>query len=87
MLVGNYSVFSLALCALRHALSLLSALLFVFSFSVHAQQPKRIPTIGYLTASSHATALSNTRAFRDGLRQLGYIEGKDIVVEWRYADG
>ena len=86
-LVGHYSVFRLALCALRHALSLLSALLFVLSFSVHAQQPKRTATIGYLTASSRATALSNTRAFRDGLRQLGYNEGQDIVVEWRYADG
>jgi putative ABC transport system substrate-binding protein len=65
----------------------LCAMLCVLCSPAHAQQPKRIATIGYLTASSHATALSNTRAFRDGLRQLGYIEGKNIVVEWRYADG
>ena len=87
VLVVNQSVFCFALCALGHALSLLSAMLFVLSFSVHAQQLKRTATIGYLTASSRATALSNTRAFRDGLRQLGYNEGQDIVIEWRYADG
>ena len=53
---------------------------------VHAQQPKKIPRIGYLTASSYATALSNTQAFSDGLRQMGYIEGKNIIVEWRFAE-
>ena len=61
-------------------------MLFALCLSAEAQQ-KKIPMIGFLTASSRATALPNTRAFRDGLRQLGYIEDKNIVVEWRYADG
>ena len=73
----KWKFFGIALCAMLIALCT----------SAEAQQPKKVPRIGYLTASSRATALPNTRAFRDGLRQLGYIEDKNIVVEWRYADG
>ena len=58
--------------------------------SVHlaeAQQPKKIPRIGYLTAVSASSFASRTDAFRKGLRELGYIEGKSIVIEYRYGDG
>jgi putative ABC transport system substrate-binding protein len=65
----------------------LSALLFVFCLPALAQQPKKIPRIGYLSASSAAEALSRTEAFRQGLRDLGYVEGENIVVEFLYADG
>src|SRR5262245_49897832 len=52
-----------------------------------AQQSGKIPRIGYLTAVSVSAFASRTDAFRKGLRELGYIEGKSIVIEYRYADG
>ena len=52
-----------------------------------AQQPTKIPRIGYLNASSASSASSRIEAFRRGLRELGYVEGKNIVVEYRYAEG
>jgi putative ABC transport system substrate-binding protein len=52
-----------------------------------AQQPKKVPRIGYLTAASLSTIADRTEAFRQGLRELGYVEGKNIVTEYRYAEG
>jgi putative ABC transport system substrate-binding protein len=52
---------------------------------VEAQQPKKIPRIGYL-AGNLTTITYRIDAFRQGLRQLGYAEGKDIVIESRSAD-
>jgi ABC-type uncharacterized transport system substrate-binding protein len=52
-----------------------------------AQQPKKLPRVGYLSAAAPAVAAPLISAFREGLRQLGYIEGKNIVIEWRYAEG
>ena len=53
----------------------------------HAQQPRKIPRIGYLTGVSPSTNSARHEAFRQGLRELGYVEGKNIVIEWRYAEG
>jgi putative ABC transport system substrate-binding protein len=61
-----------------------SALLLALSFPAEAQQPKKVPRIGYLTATEISP---RTEAFRQGLRELGYVEGKNIVIEWRYGDG
>jgi putative tryptophan/tyrosine transport system substrate-binding protein len=52
-----------------------------------AQQPAKIPRIGYLAISSLSGSASRAEAFRQGLRELGYVEGKNIVIEWRSADG
>jgi putative ABC transport system substrate-binding protein len=52
-----------------------------------AQQPAKVPRIGYLTASSPSAIADRTEAFRQGLRELGYIEGKNIVIEWRPTEG
>jgi putative tryptophan/tyrosine transport system substrate-binding protein len=65
----------------------LGALLFALSGSVDAQQPKKVPQIGYLAAGSGLSASSRVEAFRQGLRALGYIEGKDIVIQYRGAAG
>jgi putative ABC transport system substrate-binding protein len=54
-------------------------------FAVFAQQPKRVPHIGYLSARSEPEP--RDEAFRQGLRELGYVEEKNIVVEYRYAKG
>jgi len=66
---------------------ILSALLFAPCFPVQAQQVKRLPRIGYLSASSGTAIASRTAAFHQGLSELGYVEGKTIVIEYRYGDG
>ena len=52
-----------------------------------AQQPTKLRRIGVLSATSPSTIAARLDAFRRGLRELGYVEGKKIVVEYRYADG
>src|SRR4030095_3712721 len=58
--------------------------------SVHlaeAQQPKKIHRIGYLTSNTSSAELPRLDAFRQGLRDLGHVEGKNIAIEYRYAEG
>ena len=52
-----------------------------------AQQPMKIPRIGYLSAASLSAISERVEAFRQGLRELGYVEGKNIVIEWQSAEG
>ncbi len=52
-----------------------------------AQQPSKVIRLGFLIATSASTEKSRTEAFRQGLRELGYVEGKNIVIEWRFAEG
>jgi ABC-type uncharacterized transport system substrate-binding protein len=63
------------------------ATLFLLWTSAEAQQAKKVPRIGYLTLGSTSPPSATQEAFRDGLRQLGYVEGKNIDVEYRYAAG
>jgi putative ABC transport system substrate-binding protein len=64
------------------------ALTFAFgAIVVQAQQSARVPRIGFLSVTSPATIPVRLEAFRQGLRQLGYVEGKNLVVEYRYAQG
>jgi putative ABC transport system substrate-binding protein len=63
----------------------LCAVLFAPSYSASAQQAKKIPRIGYLTVQSQAS--SNIEALRQGLRDFGYTEGKNIIIEFRGAGG
>ena len=63
---------------------LLAALLFATFATADAQQPKKVWQIGFLAAGSAQTAIE---AFRQGLRAFGYVEGKDIVIEYRNAAG
>jgi len=65
----------------------LSALIFAVSLPAQAQQPTKIPRIGFLGANFPTTNPARHEAFRQGLRELGYVEGKNIVIEWRYAEG
>src|ERR1700730_10083725 len=63
-------------------------LLFALCFTAEAQQPTKIPRIGYLSGRGNPTPSTpdpNAEAFRQGLRDFGYIEGKNILVEYRYA--
>ncbi len=52
-----------------------------------AQQTGKVPRIGFLSAGSFSSTRSTVEAFRQGLRELGYIEGKNIVVEYRSGEG
>jgi putative tryptophan/tyrosine transport system substrate-binding protein len=74
---GRRKTFCFALCALLLAPGL----------SVEAQQPKKVPRIGYLSAYDAATDSARAEAIRRALRELGYIEGQNIAIEYRYAEG
>ena len=52
-----------------------------------AQQPKKVPRIGYLSAQEPATDSARSDAIRLALRELGYVEGQNIAIEYRYAEG
>ena len=65
----------------------LGPLLFALCASAEAQQPTTIPKIGYLSAPPLSVSAARIEAFRQGLRELGYVEGKNIVIEWRSAEG
>jgi putative ABC transport system substrate-binding protein len=65
----------------------LCTMLFALCLSAEAQQPKKVPRIGYLGATSRSINPARVEAFRQGLRELGYVEGKNIVIEYRYAEG
>jgi len=55
--------------------------------TVGAQQPKKVPRIGYLSSASPAFESSRAESIRQGLRELGYIEGQNIAIEYRYGEG
>src|SRR5437667_10315717 len=65
--------------------SALTILLLIFTYPVVAQQPKKIHRIGYL--SFGLGIQPREEAFRQGLRELGYVDGQNIVIEWRFAKG
>jgi len=74
----NKKIFCLALCPL----------LFAPCFSAEAQQPKKVPLIGYLSAGGDAASESTrAEAIRLALRERGYIEGQNIATEYRYTEG
>jgi putative ABC transport system substrate-binding protein len=64
-----------------------AAILLGIAVLVDAQQPKKIPRIGFLSATFPSPNPARREAFRQGLRELGYVEGKNIVIEWRSAEG
>ena len=70
----------------NHVLAL-SAMLFALCFPAVAQQPTKVPRIGFLAGTKPAAVAARVEAFRQGLRELGYVEGKNIVIEWRSAEG
>ncbi|HEX9143708.1 MAG TPA: hypothetical protein VGA09_05500 [Candidatus Binatia bacterium] len=67
-------------------LILVAAMLLSVEVTAQAQQPKKVPRIGYVSFGGVRNSV-RVEAFRQGLRQLGYAEGKDIVVEYRFAEG
>jgi hypothetical protein len=62
-------------------------MLFALSVPVEAQQPGKIPRIGYVSGADDLNKPGPEEAFRRGLQELGYVEGKNILVEYRSQEG
>src|SRR5215475_13217625 len=69
------------------AVYILVAVILPFVHLAEAQQPKKVPRIGFFSATSPSTTSARLEAFRQGLSELGYVEGKNIFIEWRFAEG
>jgi putative tryptophan/tyrosine transport system substrate-binding protein len=61
--------------------------LLALGVTAEAQQPKKVPRIGYLSIGDPATESTRAEAFRLALRELGYIEGQNVAFEYRYGEG
>ena len=66
---------------------LITVILLAVAVIAEAQQTAKLPRIAYLIVASPSASLARFEAFRQGLRELGYVEGKNIVIEWRSAEG
>jgi putative ABC transport system substrate-binding protein len=66
---------------------LAAVVLLAVGVTAEAQQPAKIPRIGYLSGATLSAVTARTEAFRLGLKELGYVEGKNIAIEWRFAEG
>ena len=66
---------------------LVAVVLLALGVIAEAQQPKKVPRIGYLSALDPASESTRSEAIRLALRELGYIEGQNIAIEYRYAEG
>jgi putative tryptophan/tyrosine transport system substrate-binding protein len=62
-------------------------LLLITGGFVHAQQQRKIPRIGILVPNPPALSAHLVKAFQQGLRDLGYVEGQNIVIEYRFGEG
>jgi DNA-binding LacI/PurR family transcriptional regulator len=71
----------------RWAAIITIASLFTAWTAAQAQQPKKLPRIGYLAAPDAATEAARADGFRQALRELGYIDGQTIAIEYRYTQG
>ena len=65
----------------------LGAMLLALSFPAQAQQQKKVHRIGILELASPSASAHGHKAFQQGLRELGYVEGKNMILEYRYAEG
>jgi putative ABC transport system substrate-binding protein len=67
--------------------SILAVVILAFVHPAEAQQPKKVFRIGYLSPLSESLDSTRRARFRQGLRELGYVEGKDFTIEFRMAEG
>src|SRR5207249_1619312 len=67
--------------------AVLGAVFLAIVSPAEAQQAKKVPRIGFLSALSRTPMLANLEVFWQRLRELGHVEGKNIVIEWRWAEG
>ena len=67
--------------------SVLTVVTLVFVHPAGAQQPKKVPRIGYLAPNDRTSDSASSEPIRRALRELGYIEGQNIAIDYRYAEG
>ena len=66
---------------------LVAVVLLALGVTADAQQPKKVPRIGYLSASDATRQATPSEGIRLALRELGYMEGQNIAIEYRYGEG
>ncbi len=66
---------------------LVAVVMLAVAVLAEAQQPKKVPRIGYLTNTPVSAASASREAFRRALREVGYVEGENIIIEWRSGEG
>jgi putative tryptophan/tyrosine transport system substrate-binding protein len=66
---------------------LIAVVLLAVGVIAEAQQPKKVPRIGFLASGSPSSNVSNRNAFQQGLRESGYVDGQNIIIEYRWAEG
>src|SRR6516165_10105354 len=71
----------------RELLAALGGAAATWPFAARAQQPGKLPTIGFLAGPSAGESRSNLAGFRQGLRQAGYVEGQNVHIAFRWAEG
>jgi putative ABC transport system substrate-binding protein len=71
----------------REFITLLSGAAAAWPLAARAQQPGKVWRIGFLSAVSRESSFRSYAALQQGMRQLGYVEGKDFVIEWRSVEG
>jgi putative ABC transport system substrate-binding protein len=89
--VRRFSIFDFGLsirtCKSRKVFCLTIGVFIALCLPVQAQQPNKLPRIAYLTVAPLSANVARVEAFGQGLRELGYVDGKNIVVEWRSGEG
>ncbi len=71
----------------REFITLLGGSAAAWPLAARAQQPAKLPTIGYLGATAPSAESQRVAAFMRGLRELGWIDSRNVAVEYRYAEG
>jgi putative tryptophan/tyrosine transport system substrate-binding protein len=71
----------------REFITLLGGVAVAWPLAARAQQPTKLPTIGFLGAATPSSTSKSVTAFVQRLRELGWIEGRNVTIEYRWAEG